>query len=392
MLREWGRIGCTGFGGPPAHIALLRRLCVDRRGWLDDREFEDAIAVCNLLPGPASTQLAIFCAWRVRGRLGALAGGARVHRPRPGPDPCPVRPVPGRNPARRGCGAGAGAGAAVAAVAVQAWSLTGPSWKRAACPRSRRVRWGAYVLAGGAAAATIGPWLVLVLLGCGVIELAVHRYQTPGAGPRAIVLLPMLTARAARGARAAGPVRAIAAAAGAGVLLPLAWTALKVGALSFGGGFVIIPLMQADATSHHWMTSAQFLNGVALGQITPGPVVQTVATVGYAAAGIGGGLLAAVIAFSPSFVFVLAGARHFGALRGSHGVQAFLGGAGPAAIGAILGSAILLARALSQPWQFAVLAAAAVLLLALHRGVVPTLLAAGATGVIIALAGGPLPH
>jgi chromate transporter len=389
VLREWGRLGCTGFGGPPAHIALLRRLCVDRRGWLDAREFEDAIAVCNLLPGPASTQLAIFCAWRVRGRLGALAGGLAFIVPGlalilalsvlflAGTPPAWVQ------------GAGAGAGAAVAAVAVQAgWSLTGPSWKRAAGSRSRRARWAAYLLAGGAAAAAIGPWLVLVLLGCGVIELAVrHHAQAPG--PRAIVLLPLLAARAAR---AAGLARATAAAAGAGVLLPVAWTALKVGALSFGGGFVIIPLMQADATSHHWMTSAQFLNGVALGQVTPGPVVQTVATVGYAAAGIGGGLLAAVIAFFPSFAFVLAGARHFGALRGSRRMQAFLGGAGPAAIGAILGSAIQLARALSQPWQYAVLAAAAVLLLALHRGVVLTLLAAGAVGVIIALAGGPLPH
>jgi chromate transporter len=140
------------------------------------------------------------------------------------------------------------------------------------------------------------------------------------------------------------------------------------------------------------MTNAQFLNGVALGQVTPGPVVQTVATVGYAAAGIGGGLLAAVIAFSPSFAFVLAGARHFDGLRGSRRMQAFLGGAGPAAIGAIFGSAILLARALSQPWQYAVLAAAAAVLLALRRGVVLTLLAAGAAGVIIALAGGPLPH
>ena len=122
---------------------------------------------------------------------------------------------------------------------------------------------------------------------------------------------------------------AIAAAAGAGVLLPVAWTGLKVGALSFGGGFVIIPLMQADATSHHWMTHAQFLNGVALGQVTPGPVVQTVATVGYAAAGIGGGLLAAVIAFFPSFAFVLAGARHFGTLRGSRLVQDFFGSGRP---------------------------------------------------------------
>jgi len=76
VVREWGRIGCIGFGGPPAHIALLRKLCVQDRQWLDAREFEDAIAACNLLPGPASTQLAIFCAWRVRGRLGALLGGA----------------------------------------------------------------------------------------------------------------------------------------------------------------------------------------------------------------------------------------------------------------------------------------------------------------------------
>jgi chromate transporter len=76
ILREWGRIGCIGFGGPPTHIKLLRELCVERRQWLDPQEFEDAIAACNLLPGPASTQLAIFCAWRLRGRPGALVGGA----------------------------------------------------------------------------------------------------------------------------------------------------------------------------------------------------------------------------------------------------------------------------------------------------------------------------
>ena len=75
IAREWGRIGCIGFGGPPAHIALLRRLCVSDRAWLSDREFEDGIAACNLLPGPASTQLAIFCAWRLRGPAGAVVGG-----------------------------------------------------------------------------------------------------------------------------------------------------------------------------------------------------------------------------------------------------------------------------------------------------------------------------
>ena len=261
-----------------------------------------------------------------------------------------------------------------------------PSWKRAA--GSRRLRWIAYLLAGGAAAATLGPWLVLVLLGCGVIELAIRHHQS-STGTHAITALPLLAVRVLQ---TAGPARTLGTVTGAAALLPVAWTALKVGALSFGGGFVIIPLMQADAVGHHWMTSAQFLNGVALGQITPGPVVQTVSTVGYAAAGIGGGLLASLVAFSPSFTFVLVGASHFDRLRGNHYAQAFLDGAGPAAIGAIFGSAIPLARALSEPWQYAVLAGAAVFLLGLRRGVVLTLLAAAAAGTIIALAGGPVPH
>jgi chromate transporter len=76
VLRQWGRLGLIGFGGPPAHVALLRELCVERRGWMSAREFEDANAACQLLPGPASTQLAIYCAGRVAGRPGALVGGA----------------------------------------------------------------------------------------------------------------------------------------------------------------------------------------------------------------------------------------------------------------------------------------------------------------------------
>jgi chromate transporter len=112
--------------------------------------------------------------------------------------------------------------------------------------------------------------------------------------------------------------------------------ALKVGALSYGGGFVIIPLMQADAVDrYHWMTGAQFLNAVALGQITPGPVVQTVAVVGYAAGGVAGGLLAAFLAFTLSFLFVMFGGPRFDRLRASVAVQSFLDGAGPAALGVI---------------------------------------------------------
>ncbi|WP_432827073.1 chromate efflux transporter [Dactylosporangium sp. CA-092794] len=374
VLREWGRIGCVGFGGPPAHIALLRKLCVEDRKWLDAQEFEDAIAACNLLPGPASTQLAIFCAWRVRGRVGALVGGAAFI-------------VPGlililalsalyleTDPPAWVKAAGAGAGAAVAAVAVQAGiGLIPAAWRRAK-QQSSRSRWVLYLLAGAVAAATIGPWLVLLLIVCGFVEIAAQRVPV---APR-------------RGPAPGLPVLA-AAGLGGGVLLTVAWVAIKVGALSYGGGFVIIPLMQADAVDHyHWMTGAQFLNAVAFGQITPGPVVHTVAVVGYAAAGLGGGLLAAAVAFSPSFAFVLFGADRFDRLRGNRVVRVFLDGAGPGAIGAILGSAVPLALELSEPWQYAVLAGAAVLLLALRRGPVLTLLTAAAAGVLIVHAGGPL--
>jgi chromate transporter len=340
-----------------------------------EHEFEDAIAACNLLPGPASTQLAIFCARRVAGWPGAVIGGLAfvlpavvvilalsvlflAHAP-----PAWVR------------GAGAGAGAAIAAVAVKAGSgLLRPSWRRAANGPHARARWLLYAVLGATAAALAGPYLVLVLVGCGGAELAVRLGRT---GDRP---LPSLAAPAL-------------AALSAGGIPALAWVAFKVGALSYGGGFVIIPLMQGDAVhTYHWMTSSQFLSAVALGQVTPGPVVATVAAVGYAAHGLAGGVLAAAVAFAPSFAFVLAGARHFGRLRADRRAGAFLAGAGPAALGAIIGAAIPLAGALRETWQVVVLGGAAIALLVARRGVVVTLVAAGIIGGVIALAGGPVPH
>ena len=374
IAREWARIGITGFGGPPAHIALLRRLCVERRGWIEASEFEDAIAACNLLPGPASTQLAIWCGWRLRGRRGALLAGA-----------CFIAPglamiiglsalFLSAHPPLVVLGAAAGAGAAVPAVAVHAaWGLAPASWKRIQAdapdgPRRARARWVGYAALGAAAATLIGPFLVLVLIACGVFEIVVRTRLTGVA-------------------RAALPA-ALPVGAATGGLAALAWVALKVGALSYGGGFVIIPLMQHDAVStYHWMSNAQFLNAVALGQVTPGPVVLTTAVVGFAAAGYAGALLATAVAFSPSFVFVLLGAPHFDALRGNRRIQAFLTGAGPAVIGAIAGSAIPLALALTHGWQYALLPAAALWLIAARRGVVSTLLLSAACGAVLALAG-----
>ncbi len=371
IAREWGRIGVIGFGGPPAHIALLRDLCVQRRGWISAREFEDSIAATNILPGPASTQLAIFCAWRLRGRRGALVGGVSFI-------------VPGlvlilglsalflsSHPPLWAQGAAAGSGAAVPAVALQAaLGLMPTSWRRSE-DRSGRVRWLGFLLAGGFSAALLGSYLVVVLLVCGLIEVGVRAGTGNGPNHRAMALFPAAVAPVAVGGLAA-----------------LAWVAFKVGALSYGGGFVIIPLMQHDAVvTYHWMTSAQFLNAVALGQVTPGPVVQTVAVVGYAAAGVGGGLLAALIAFAPSFAFILGGASHFDRLRTNSRVQAFLSGAGAATIGAIAGAAIPLGLALAHLWQIAILGLAAVWLLGLRRGVVIALLGAGGLGVIAVMSG-----
>ena len=362
----------TGFGGPPAHIALLRQLMVERYRWMDAREFEDANAASGLLPGPASTQMAIFCAYRVAGPAGALVGGLGFIAPAviliialsvlflSNTPPLWVR------------GAGAGAGAAVAAVAVHAArGFMGPSLGRVRTHRDRLVRWFAYLLAGIAAAALVGSYLVLVLVGAGLIELVAQR-RTAGQLGVSPLFFP-----------------ATVSVGGIGSLL---WVAFKVGALSFGGGFVIIPLMQGDAVHvYHWMTNQQFLNAVALGQVTPGPVVATVAAVGYAAHGVLGGLLAALVAFAPSFFFVLAGGGRFERLRDNRSARAFLDGAGPAAIGAILGAAFTLAAVLQEAWQFALLGVALIALLVLRRGVVPVLVAAGAVGVVAALAGAPLP-
>lgn len=376
IARQWCRLGCIGLGGPPTHIALLRRMCVEERGWIDATEFQDAIAATNLLPGPASTQLAIFCAWRLRGRVGAIIGGA-----------CFI--VPGlviilllsavflaRHPSDWALGAASGAGAAVPAVALKAASGFIPaSWERIGASTAERGRWFVYVLIGGVSAAIIGPYLVVVLLACGLTEIVVRHERRPSSSGPANFAIGTVTAHAI-------------ALGGFGAL---AWVAFKVGALSYGGGFVIVPLMQHDAVStYHWMSGAQFLDAVALGQVTPGPVVLTVAVIGYAAKGFGGGLLAALVAFTPSFLFVIIGGPCFDRIRGNLTIQSFFTGAGPAVVGAIIGSAVPLGLAFQHLWQVPVLAGALVWFFAARRGVVTSLLLAGGVGVVLAISGVPV--
>jgi chromate transporter len=371
ITKEWSRIGVIGFGGPPAHISLLRRLCVEQNAWISEVEFEDAIATTNLLPGPASTQLAIYCAWRLRGTIGGILGGI-----------CFIFPglvlvvalsavFLARHPPDWVLGAAAGAGAAVPAVACfAAWSLIPASRRRVGPSGAQRTRWVVYAIAGAAGAALAGQYLVLVMLACGLFEIAVRLRTGPGSP------------------RSAFPLLVGAHAVVLGGLTSLVWVAFKVGALSYGGGFVIVPLMQHDAvTTYHWMTGTQFLNAVAIGQVTPGPVVLTTAVVGYAARGITGALVATAVAFAPSFSFILAGGRHFGSIRSNRVIQSFLTGAGPAVVGAIAGSAIPLGRELNQPWQVAVLAGSALWLFGLRKSVPVALLVAGTAGALLVASG-----
>jgi chromate transporter len=341
---------------------------------LNEHDFEDAIATTNLLPGPASTQLAIYCAWRLRGIAGALLGGF-----------CFI--VPGlimilalsevflaKNLPIWLLGLAAGAGAAIPAVALNAALRLVPSSRsRIGSERTQRLRWIAYAIVGAIAASVFATLLVFVILACGFLELSLRRDRR-SQPPRSFSAVPLAVVP---------PV----ALGGAGALT---WVALKVGALSFGGGFVIIPLMQHDAVSvYHWMSGAQFLSAVALGQLTPGPVVQTVAVVGYAEGGLIGGLLAAAIAFLPSFAFIIVGAPHFERLRSNVRARAFLIGAGATVIGAIAGSAVPLGLSLHHLWQIPILGCAGLWLILAKKSVVGCLLLAALAGMIVALCGVP---
>ena len=359
VVREWGRIGIVGFGGPPAHVALLRDLVVTRRGWLDAREFEDANAACSLLPGPASTQLAIYCASRVAGGFGALLGGLAFVLPGLVLIIVLAAAALGSSPPSWLLAIAAGAGGAVVAVVVQAGVVL-------ARTSVRGLRAALYLVAGAAATVAVGPYVVLVLLACGFVEWGLQRRVIAVA-----LLVPLAVAWSE--------------------MPELAWTAFKVGALSYGGGFVIIPLMQADAVdAYGWMTESEFLDAVAFGQLTPGPVTHTVAVVGYAAAGLPGALVAAAIAFAPSFLLVGFGRRRFESVRASASARAFLDGAGPAAVGAILGAAVPLASAIAEPWQVAVGVAAAIALL-VGRSPFVVLVGGAALGLFALAVGAEIP-
>ena len=178
ICREWTRIGCIGFGGPPTHIALLRRLCVEERHWLPPgvrRRHRRHQPPAGPRLDPAGDLLRLapsWGCWRCRGRV-------VFHLAWPDPHPGPLGRLLGQPPARLDRRSRRWAGAAVPAVALKAASRLIPaSWQRIGTRRPERARWLVYALVGGGAAATIGPYLVLVFVGCGLAEIVIR--QRPG--------------------------------------------------------------------------------------------------------------------------------------------------------------------------------------------------------------------
>ena len=360
------RFGVIGFGGPTAHIALMQDELVDRRGWIGRQAFTDALGVTNLVPGPNSSEMAIHIGYLVGGRAGGLIAGV-----------CFALPAFVMMTAlaalyfalgRLGVPGDALAGLQAAAIVVIVFAL----WRlRASVSRvlPAAVAIGAFVLT-----LWLPRWSAVWVLAGGAVALVERAFERR---------------RGERGAAGIAALVALAlvplAAVGVSQLPSLAWVFLKTGALLFGGGYVLVPLLEPEVLARGWLTKGQFLDGIALGQATPGPIVTSSAFVGYRVAGVLGALVATVAIYVPAFLIVLAASGPFlRSLRGNPAVRAAASGFNAAAFGAIAAAAVSLGRVgLSTPFRIAVAAVAAaalwrrapvwaVLLGALLAGVIAT--------------------
>jgi len=319
------RLGATAFGGPAAHVALMEREVVERRRWLGSREFLDLLSVANLIPGPTSTELAIHIGWMQRKLLGSIVAGASFIVPA-----MALSGACGFAYVRYGALPEASLllyaikPAVLAIVAQALWSL------RYQASETRRQR---ALLVAAFVASVLGAGELWVLLGTGLVALALAR-RAPNDGPG---LRSWLVPFAPAGA---------AAAATALTLPSLFWVFFKTGSLLFGSGYVLVAFLRADLVERlGWLTEAQLIDAIAVGQVTPGPVFTTATFIGYVLAGPSGALVATAGIFLPAFVFVALTAPLVARLRRSQRASAFLDGVNAASFALILLVTVELGRA-----------------------------------------------
>ncbi len=332
------KLGCVGFGGPQAHIAMMEDQFVRDAKWVTQEQFAEGVGLCSVLPGPTSSQVAIWLGYQRSGRIGALTSGLAFIIP------AFVLLLTlswayfsfGSLP--RMSGMFAGIRPAVIAIIL------------AACQRMSKSavknRFGQIVMFAAMFATLLGVDAAVTLIIAGLIGWMVYvRPTVKRSGTTLPIWIPLW-------------IKSI-------LVSPLAVLAiffLKVGALLFGGGLVIIPFLQHEVVDvRHWLTLKAFLDGVALGQMTPGPVVITATFIGYRVAHWWGAVVATAAIFTPSFLFILFAAPQLEKLRRTPAAKGFLLGVSPAVVGTILAvcvtmwHSIIQSTPVSQLWLPAVI-------------------------------------
>ena len=316
------RLGFTAFGGPAAHIAMMRAELVERRKWVTQAQFIDLLGIANVIPGPTSTELCIYLGYLRAGWPGLILGGV-----------CFILPAMGIVLALAWAYVTYGQlpqvgwlfygiqPVVVAIVAQAIWSL------------SRAILKDAWAIA--AAIAVVGLYLlgvnVLVLLFGMAIVLGGGRLLAKGQSAKPLAaLLPLGLMH--------GVPAVIASVAGAVSLGALFLTFLKFGAVIYGSGYVLLAFLRTDLVQNlGWLTDRQLLDAIAVGQFTPGPLFTTATFIGYVLGGLPGALLATLGIFLPSFAFIALIHRVAARLRGSPVTSALLDGVNVAALGLMAG-------------------------------------------------------
>jgi chromate transporter len=363
------RLGLLGFGGAVALVGQMERELVTERAWLSREEMRDAIAVCQSLPGPLAIQVGIFIAYLRGGQRGAWAGGWAFILPN-------FLIVAALGALYVHFGGLKPVTAIFYGVSPAVIALILHSCHRLAKLGMEDTLQWLLAIACFAITIVLKAEVALVFIGAGVVGILYYGTllrRPPSAAPLAAPF-PALPAACAA-----------AHVANSSTIGKLSLFFLKAGALTFGSGLVIVPFLQQGIVQQYgWLDERDFLVAVAVGMISPGPVVITATFVGYLVAGFWGSVAATVGIFLPSFVLVLVAAPILARYRTNPNVQGFIKGAYAAAIGTILGACILLGRVAIGDWFTVALGIATLIALFLWKLSTPLLMASTAAAGLIA--------
>jgi chromate transporter len=322
-------LGTWGFGGPIATVGYMQRDLVERRGWLDRQDFLNGVALGQTMPGPLAAQVAMWVGYLERGPLGALA----VSVPFIAPSFLLVLAVAVVYVRYQGLAVVQSLFYGIAPAVMAIIAIAAVKLARLTNQRDARL-WGISLVLAAVTALT-GADFAWLFVAAGLLMVALEAPPSWRRHPPAAALLVAQV----------GGQGWLVAAAPAGTQVALGLFFLKAGAFIFGSGLAIVPFLREGVVhQHHWLTERQFLDAVAMGLITPGPVVITATFIGYLVGGLAGALVATVAIFTPIWLGVVVPGRWF--LRHQHHaqVQAFVKGATAAAAGAIAGATIVLTR------------------------------------------------